>query len=501
MSATQGAEDRQVMPRWRSFGNTVKAGELGAPRRRDTQASESATTLQEASSAFRTHPGLYTAGDLLSQALTRGLTNESVTAAARFVLVNDSPAPVLSIAERMLYSDRRTTAPDEYDEGPTIDRGQMISRVRRMRRIVTLEPRNAIRWVDLALAHLNLGATDKATAELSIALELAPDSRYVLRSAARLFVLVDQPDRAQQALLCSARTLEDPWLMATELAVAETIGRTSKNAKRARSFLDRSGMSPRELSELSSALATIDLRSGHIRRARQLMRRALIDPTENTVAQAEWAAPRGLDRPDESALDLPLSYEARARFHAQSGNFAEAVPQSLAWQADEPFAPEPAVFASYVASVGTEQYQIAADAARQGLIASPGDMMLRNNLVFSLASAGDIEAAERELKILSADDAASSHATIVATQGLVAFRSGRLDDGRRLYKAAVDQFARERQEGRSALAAAFWAREEFEARTSLAISAFATAARLNSRAQSPDADLWLDRISARFRSP
>ena len=54
-------------------------------------------------------------------------------------------------------------------------------------------------------------------------------------------------------------------------------------------MVDSGDHSNLDVSELISELATLDLQSGRDKRSRQLFVRALVDPTENSLAQAEWA--------------------------------------------------------------------------------------------------------------------------------------------------------------------------------------------------------------------
>jgi hypothetical protein len=55
-------------------------------------------------------------------------------------------------------------------------------------------------------------------------------------------------------------------------------------------------------------------------------------------------------------------------------------------------------------------------------------------------------------------------------------------------------FRRADQDGRAALAAIFWAREELAARTDSAVDAWRRAAELAARAKSAEVDLWVQRV-------
>jgi hypothetical protein len=52
------------------------------------------------------------------------------------------------------------------------------------------------------------------------ALQLAPQNRHVLRSAARLFLHVGDPECAHDLVARNDATKNDPWLIAAEIAIA-----------------------------------------------------------------------------------------------------------------------------------------------------------------------------------------------------------------------------------------------------------------------------------------
>ena len=54
-----------------------------------------------------------------------------------------------------------------------------------------------------------------------VALQLAPTNRHVLRSASRLFLHLDDSERAYDIIAQSDATVDDPWLIAAELSFAD----------------------------------------------------------------------------------------------------------------------------------------------------------------------------------------------------------------------------------------------------------------------------------------
>jgi hypothetical protein len=94
-----------------------------------------------------------------------------------------------------------------------------------------------------------------------------------------------------------------------------------------------------------------DLKHGKVKQARRLLSTALLDPTDNALAQAEWSAKRGLDIVNTDLFDMPRSYEARARYYYRNEQFDEALRCGELWLADQPFALDPAMFTSFVAAM------------------------------------------------------------------------------------------------------------------------------------------------------
>jgi Tfp pilus assembly protein PilF len=494
MTAAGTPESRDVVPRWRPFGSTVRSGET-APLGQDEPALVP-VDLSEPEEAFRLWPGEHTAADLVSAALSSARATEPAKRAARYLLdAEGAPKNALDVAEALLSQSEGDRLPEIDKDAPHIDFEEVRRRARDLRRIVRAEPRNAVRWADLALAHTVLGHPEQAEREIRTALALAGPHRFLLRSATRLYVHMEQPDAAHDLLVRDPSVLADPWLAAAELATSTLAGQQSKYLKRARAVVeDGGGYAPRHLAELASQVATSELRAGRAKHAKRLMAVALIDPTDNALAQAEWASANGLTL-DPASLDVPRTYEARALRYAHVGDWQAASNAGFDWLADEPFDQGAAQFTSYTASVGAQDWRLAERAARTGLVANPDNYMLRNNLAFALANQGQIDDAANELRqVHTAALDARELAVFEATQGLVRFRQGQVLDGRRSYQESIAALVREKEPDLAALATAFWAREEIMARTESADYAAAAAAEMAKATRAPEAALWVERL-------
>jgi tetratricopeptide (TPR) repeat protein len=191
------------------------------------------------------------------------------------------------------------------------------------------------------------------------------------------------------------------------------------------------------VSELAAALGTIELMNGSIKRAKKLIRQSLIDPTENSVAQARWIAQQLGTNFNEHYLSMRDTYEARAEYaHFQGADPQEIVRQCRRWWEDEPFSSRPAILGSFTATARLFDYELALAFTNSGLEAIPSSIILRNNKVVALAKLGRIGEAREELNRIR-EKGADFDPVRRATEGLVYFREGNLEAGRRCYNEAI----------------------------------------------------------------
>jgi tetratricopeptide (TPR) repeat protein len=264
-------------------------------------------------------------------------------------------------------------------------------------------------------------------------------------------------------LRSAAGGAEDPWIAAAETAVAAVAGRSPKLAVAGRRILGGGRFPPSQLTELASALGTLEFAAGKARMAKRLFEQSLVEPTENAVAQAEWASRRlGLGITlSPRHFETPGSFEARARERLAVGAFDPALAEGERWLRDQAFSRDPVSFSSYVAAVPLERFGEAVRILRLGLVANPTDWLLLNNLAFAEASAGNVDAAREALaKISPRPTDRLQLAVLTATEGLLAFREGQSITGRRLYQQAIQVFTQGQFSQGATLAALFVAREE-----------------------------------------
>ncbi len=314
----------------------------------------------------------------------------------------------------------------------------------------------------MARQYTVLGLKKKARQAMRVAVQFGSENRFILRSAARFYVHQDDPERAHFLLQRARSTKNDPWLLAAEIAIAEASSRKSSNIKRAFQLLDDRNYSEFETAELASAIATLEMSNSNGKAARRLFRRSLISPTENTVAQAEWASRQMLTNFEvELKSAPPRVYEARAWDLYLNEDWENAFGQSMKWLYDQPFSVHPVLFCGFLASTVLEKYDLSARILQFGLIANPKNNAVLNNLAFALASANHVE--EARAVFVQIDKAALDESwkiTVTATEGLLRYREGFRDEGKVLYDRAIEASRSNQYRTLRGRAAIFRAREE-----------------------------------------
>ena len=479
-------KDRRILPRLRDFWTTLALGELSNSKPPGPISEEDRNALTQRASELEKDRTIWHAADLLSSAFVVN-DRERLEEAASFVLEHrqSAPPPLVAMAARVRQPSKR----EPVDDVETIEAESIARSIHAVRTRLHDEPRNAIQWVELARLYTLLGESTRALRSIRVATALGRDNRFVVRSAARLFVHERDTTGALRVIRGAAGARTDPWLLAAEIGVSSFSKSPSLLAKVGRKRNDDDALSAFERTELSGALATLDLENGKNRQARQLFRQSLTNPNENSVAQVEWANRQigGLDVRKGSVLHVPRSFEANAQVSLINGDWSNAIQRGTQWLQDQPFSRSPAIFTSYVSSL-VEEYDRSIDLLRGSLKLNPGDEILMNNLAFALASANRIEEAELVLRGADYKTASSTSAvTLAATHGLLLFRRGYPDQGRVLYQLAIEKAGRMGIPNYQLMAGLYLAREEFLAGTAVA---FDTAKRyLAAAAKAADKDV------------
>lgn len=444
-SVGRALENRAVLPRWRSPGESVDEM-LGVGSEKNKQPDRG--WIKRLLRDFNDAPTAATAAELRESA---------------FALGEQLPADVLMRMEGFsrgaLHPNSNTPS---FDQG-VHDKGIAI---RALRKKISLEPRQPFAWSELARNQLANGDSDGAVASMACATQLAPTNRYILRSAVRLLSHVPADldgDRVSWLLKRSGSLTRDPWLLSAEIAASTAADKTSDFIGRAKKMLMDNKFHPRHLAELAAAVGTVEHQYGRHKKAKENFAQSMIDPNENAVAQALYVAQddKKIVVPSD-VLARPGSFETHARLAYTSGAWADVAQQCRLWLSDEPFDTRPAVLGSYL-SFEPALVQQAQVLATMGLRCSPQDYLLLNNRAVAYAYSGLV--AEAYSDIRSAVRIHRSHPHIMATLGLIACRAGYVEYGLALYEQTIAWFAYLKDRDSLIRAVLYWLREAVRAGT------------------------------------
>jgi tetratricopeptide (TPR) repeat protein len=430
------------------------------------------------------------AADVVGAAFLSGRF-ESAKDAAKYLLKSGSAIPreLASLAQLILGSQesksRRTMAASPRDA------------IREARKRLRNHFENPILLVDTARHFSALGQNDKALRFVNAALHLAPNHRFVLRAATRLLVHLDDPDAALRILRRATSTPGDPWLVSAEISVAAVAGRKSTFVSRGAAILKEGRFSPSQITELASAIATSELSHGRNRVAKRLFADSLVAPNDNAIAQVEWANRReglGLDV-DQKIRDVPLTFEAQFWVNYEQRNEAGSKQLVREWAIDEPFSSRPVVMGTFLGGVYGD-YQMGLELGEAGLIANPDDEQIVNNLAFIEASQGNLVAAWQRIRGIA--NYKSPH--FVANTGLLAYRMGDIELGRKCYQAAIRLSKLAGQPQTESLATLFFAREALLAGDPQSAKIVEAAARVATRHDATSVKVVWERLRSQIES-
>ena len=458
MNPVLSTRNRRLVPRWRGLVATLQSGELSHPARttKNLRPTEPLSPdLLMYLERWRLSPSLVSAAELVEASIVSGHEQQAVDAARRIVSVDRTAAPLIrQQAARLL---RRTG--HEADIPADLEADNLPIAIVRPRS--RLHRGDALAWVELALAQTIAGADRAAARSMLVALGLAPDNRHVLRSAARLYLHQDDPERAHATISRSAAAPSDPWLIASEIALAQVVRRSSKLIKIGESMLADSSWGPRQLTELAGAVGTQELISGNRKKSRRLFAQSLTDPTGSALAQGEWAASDlGGDIVSEARLSVTFENAEATAFHlARLGRFAEVAPACFSWSKQDPFSVRPYEFGTATSGY-IEDFETALQFAKEGLKLRPDSPSLLNGAAFAAASLDRVdEAAAALAKISTMIADPTQRLVLLANRGLIAYRRGNVTMGERLYREVIDGFRRAEQPHLAARAKLYLARE------------------------------------------
>lgn len=304
-------------------------------------------------------------------------------------------------------------------------------------------PRDSITWSELARAYTALGENEKADRALRVALSLSGMHPYIVLAAIRRLVHIGELDHAFYLAQQYGRSTHDPLILSAALGLSEIVGEKKLPYRLAIDIFNSNPTNP-STSELGVALGTLHIRSGQDRRARKIIISALVNPSENALAQARFLA---RDLPAllphiKPHLTRTAASEASALEHFYRSKFTDAFNSASVWVSSETYSHRALLFAARVAFFSHSDASLALEFALEATRTSVSSLPAHNDAAYYAALNNDVALARRHLnKAMSItskmEEADADKVALIATEGLVLFREGNSHLGKAKYEKAI----------------------------------------------------------------
>ena len=454
MIQTDNQKERHTLPRWNSLEIAEKLGELDSGKVTSGVATAPLKfELNDLLDEWRIGKNLPLAIEIISAAKFSDASNDISEIVEYARKASEGLGEATPLLKELLFE-------ENTKKSYRADAHQVC--IERIKKSLIEYPRNPLLWSELSREYTILGQEKKSKKAIHVAHGLAPENRTVLRSIAKFYEHTGDLDQALFYLRKSARIKEDPWLLSSEIALSNTIGRSPKNIKRAQQIVLDESYHPLALSELASELGTMDFTAGNNKQGKRRLALAARQPHENAVAQMTWINKNACNV--ETILERihspECNFEAETRWFFDKQDWNKALAVAGLWQEYQPFSKEPAMVSSFIATDFLMDYQKAQETLVCGLKSNPNDYDLLNNYAYVLALENRLEEASEVLERAGKIASAADYIPLIATGGLLCYRSDDIEQGRLLYLKAIEAARRENNQDLFYRATLCMAREE-----------------------------------------
>ncbi|MBI9039445.1 MAG: hypothetical protein JEY97_15030 [Bacteroidales bacterium] len=475
MAVIYEIKKRRVIPNWRDYRRTLQIGELG-----NSTTPELNINIDRIVDDWRLDQNIGTAAELVNAAfiseklnftelieaiiyIRDNKTRSSNTLLNLITAIEDNNGTKKAIGTNNLLLEKDVETINEFQA--FINNKSLYKIINRTKARSRNETFNPIVWVELARMYTMHGQYKKAEKSIRIALHLAPENRFVLRSATRFFIHSEQFEKALYYLRKSDSMKTDPWLISAHIATSSIMDRFSPMIKEGEKLIKSDKFSPYELTELLSSIGSLEFNDGSFKKAKSYFEKSMIQPNDNTLAQMEWVSKEDyrFQFNPFKFTEVINPFEAYALDYYEKGNWKDAFYNCIKWFLDVPFSKRPVLLGSYIAGSLLKDKNAAILLCEVGLQANPHDPTLLNNIIYDFATSGNIENASKYINQLKEVDIGSlpneSKITIQATLGLVSLRNNEFEIGKQLYELAIDNSIRIRNDYLKNLAIVNYTRE------------------------------------------
>ena len=433
---------RRLIPKWRSISATLSKSESTSIDRNDVKLFlGDEEDLNKAIALWRDSKSPGFLGEVLSFSVHENLTTKIREVANEAIKSNVAATPV----QRRVMQEFSQGLIGDYSSQllneSSISQGYPYqAHVSKLRSLLRAAPENVFALLDYAQFQAAAGKIISAERAIITARELAPNNRIVLRTAARFYVHARNPEFAHNLIKLHSRTPGDPWLMASEISLANTINAKPYFLSKGKRFiLDQRNISPAHMTELAGSIAIEEINSGSLKLAREHQRKALLAPNDNVIAQAIGQADLfGIH------LDGPVVQGALAASNEalMLRSWIDLEPEMVEiyaqkWHMEEPFSSRPIVMLSTLYA-NRGDFDKAYQWVRIGLISDPHDVGLLTNLAYIQARKGNINDSRIAIRALKHLNFGLANAFADANEGLLAYMQGAYEVGDGYYEAALD---------------------------------------------------------------
>jgi len=429
MNNPQAHKRSHIVPKWFEYPKAIAKGDLIISRKVPFEINKvTRESIQTDLEEFRINPTSEIACRVMGAGIVIG--DEQLSHDMAEYIAKKGGVDLLSIklADKILNVSNNVEQLSEVDV-----------RISKLRKWVTEYPRNAIAWIDLSRAFAIKGQIEKAKRAATIANQLAPYDRYIVRCVGRLFLHTNDLDLALYYTQRASKYRFDPWIKATEVNVALISQLKIPDIKK---FIPKN-LSHDELfhfSELLESAGLLELNSGNDRKARKQLRLAWENPSDNVITHAEWILRNRLPGMMESHnLNFNRSLEATTWINYDELKVNKALEAAREWELEEPYSKYPFIVGSSIASI-SDQPSSGAAIAKRGLMVNPSSIGLYNNLCYSLLRSGNITEAQKYINKLNIKDGTNQDLFCQATLGLYAYGIKNYAEGRAAYLEVINQF-------------------------------------------------------------
>lgn len=427
--------DRLIIPSWRKFANTIEELNPIGQYKHPVGQGDIQTYVRK----WREYPSLISAGELISAAIVNNRTAEAeVSEAAGFVLHSSDNVPLsLDNASKQLLNKPLPPEVIPQREFP------IYGEIAKLKELLSKYPTSAILHVEIARCYVLLGQIKSASLHMDAALYFDRHSRFVVRAAARFLIHIKEEEKAVQTLRNSGLTKRDPWLMASEISVSRRFKKRSPNVKRAIQLVESGNFSDFDLSELRGTIGMEEYANASYKKSRKLFNQSLLSPNDNSFAQAQWMMQNRHLELLFPSTPIDVTYkESLCHEKFFEGNYASALQYAKEWQKDAPYSIKCAMFGSGISTIYQKDYKTSIQILDTYLRTNNKSKEALNDLAYAYALNNETVEAQRRIdsaaRFIDMKYLEEVDICLVATQGLICFRTGNIEEGSRLYEQAIE---------------------------------------------------------------